>query len=82
MILNKVLPIRGKTIFYQIDGSGRDTYISNNNGGLCAKKTCLVYDLGKFPVEPKTIQKSSGIAGKTMIYQSDGSGRDSYISYI
>ena len=50
MILNKVLPIRGKTIFYYIDGSGRDTYISSNNGGLCAKKTYQTYDLGKFPV--------------------------------
>jgi hypothetical protein len=33
---SKSRPITAKTIFYNSDGFGRDTYIQYNNGGLTA----------------------------------------------
>jgi hypothetical protein len=32
----KPRPITAKTVFYNTDGFGRDTYIQYNNGGLTA----------------------------------------------
>lgn len=32
-------PMSAKTTFYQQNGSGRDTYITFNNGGFCAANT-------------------------------------------
>ena len=38
-----------KNQFYGGDGTGRDTYIYNNNGGFCPDKPSLkVEQLGKF----------------------------------
>jgi hypothetical protein len=31
-------PIRAKPLYYRIDGTGRDTYIEINNGGLTREK--------------------------------------------
>jgi hypothetical protein len=29
-----VVPVEGKVVYYKPDGTGRDTYIKNDNGGL------------------------------------------------
>lgn len=34
MRTNRSVPMLGKTVYYQSDGSGRDSYIKNINGGL------------------------------------------------
>ena len=33
----------GKTQYYGVDGTGRDTYIYNNNGGFCKPKEPVKY---------------------------------------
>ena len=35
--------IDAKHVFYNQDGSGRDVYISSNNGGFCPSKTIAEY---------------------------------------
>jgi hypothetical protein len=37
MQTNRVVPLNGKTVYYKTDGTGRDTYIKNYNGGLLSK---------------------------------------------
>ena len=38
-----------KNQFYGGDGTGRDTYIYNSNGGFCPEKApCKMEELGKF----------------------------------
>ena len=59
------------------DGSGRDSYVVLNNGGLsnCDKKHML-WRPDKVPkvLDPKPYKKVASLA-----YKSDGSGRDSYV---
>ena len=49
MILNKVVPTKGKALYYPNDGTGRDTYIIVNNGGFFAPRQVENHDLGTFP---------------------------------
>jgi len=37
MQANRAVPPEGKVVYYRSDGSGRDTYIRDHNGGLLAK---------------------------------------------
>jgi hypothetical protein len=40
--------VTNKSLFYNADGSGRDTYIYNPNGGFSPEKTpCKIEELGK-----------------------------------
>lgn len=79
--MTKKMDIIPKVSNYQVDGFGRDSYISYNNGG-CKRDT---YELGSFKFaskEPKLrlIQnKNNRISSKVSIYKSDGFGRDQYI---
>ena len=62
---------------YMGDGSGRDTYVILNNGGLAnSEKRAMMWRPNKVarPVDPKPYKQAP--AKK---YQSDGSGRDSYV---
>ena len=34
MQTNKVVPVAGNVVYYKTDGTGRDSYIHNINGGL------------------------------------------------
>ena len=82
MILNKVVPTQGKSLFYPNDGTGRDTYIIVNSGGFFAPKQISKHDLGTFPHKRTFVERGPRMDGKAIIYQSDGSGRDSYVVYI
>ena len=51
-----------KNQFYGGDGTGRDTYIYNNNGGFCPEKAATrIEEIGK-----SSILKVKGITGKLM----------------
>jgi hypothetical protein len=44
--------VPNKTLFYHGDGTGRDTYIYNFNGGFSPEKSpCKVEELGKFKID-------------------------------
>lgn len=36
-----------KSVYYAVNGSGRDSYIANNNGGLSAPIENNIYEVGK-----------------------------------
>lgn len=62
---------------YMGDGSGRDSYVILNNGGLAnSDKRAMMWRPNKIPkiVDPKPYKP---VAAKK--YQSDGTGRDSYV---
>ncbi|CAG9322606.1 unnamed protein product [Blepharisma stoltei] len=67
-----------KTLYYRTDGSGRDTYIAYDNGGV-------FQSTAKFPssqtaksvIRPRS--SYSRPSAKSLRYAPDGSGRDSYI---
>lgn len=71
--------VQPKSVLYRTNGSGRDTYISTNNGGnfrintaVCDKSaTSLFSSKLSTPVLP---------VPKSIRYRTDGSGRDTYIS--
>ena len=37
MNTNKAIPFEGKVAYYRSDGTGRDTYIRDHNGGFLGK---------------------------------------------
>lgn len=37
MNTNRAVPLDGRVVYYRSDGTGRDTYIRNSNGGLLGK---------------------------------------------
>jgi hypothetical protein len=73
----------GKTQYYGGNGSGRDTYIYNNNGGFCPfKEPTKIEDLGTFYFSKQRPQDSMpSIHSKGVSYVNNGGGRDTYISY-
>jgi hypothetical protein len=34
MKTNRAVPVQGNVVYYKNDGTGRDSYIQNHNGGL------------------------------------------------
>jgi hypothetical protein len=84
-----------KTTFYGPNGTGRDTYIFANNGGLAlsseantqpplGKNTDWVNILtGTFKITPEKhiYMKSPVIHSRSIHYHGDGTGRDTYIQY-
>lgn len=64
------------------DGSGRDKYILNHNGGLCnqdIKKRSVSTNYEKDP--PSHTQPIGYKNAPTLKYISDGSGRDFYVTH-
>ncbi len=62
---------------YMGDGSGRDSYVILNNGGLTAnEKRAMMWRPTKIPkeVRPRPYKEAP-----SMNYRSDGTGRDSYV---
>jgi hypothetical protein len=90
MQTNRAVVPEGKVIYYRSDGTGRDSYIRDHNGGLLTKDrihklvqfrparernfTFSHAKYGKHPYEYNT-----GAANKFVHYVSDGSGRDFYV---
>ena len=70
---------------YQINGQGRDTYISLDNGGNYAMHHAdmqvqpgAIYRGGS--IGKSAIHYQRALPAKNVVYNHDGTGRDSYIS--
>jgi len=77
------MPVRGKTLFYKPDGTGRDTYILRDSGGLIqATRTEAKHDPGSYNRRSFSAPRSAAprMDGKTVYYRTDGTGRDTYIA--
>mgnify|MGYP000197487829 CR=1 FL=1 len=63
---------------YSGDGSGRDSYIIMNNGGLTRenKKHMMHRQFKRSPVNIRPMPEKPAVAFR---YQADGTGRDSYV---
>ena len=67
---------------YSGDGTGRDSYIILNNGGLTKEPKMGIMWNFKANRSPRSKEPLRPIAGKptpTFKYKCDGSGRDSYV---
>lgn len=68
---------------YKSDGTGRDTYILNNNGGLFTSYTKpLLGGISSHNALPNLRKSPSPFQSKNVNYRVDGSGRDFYIAYV
>ncbi|CAG9325420.1 unnamed protein product [Blepharisma stoltei] len=69
-----------KTLYYRTNGTGRDTYIAYDNGGVFQSTSKYPNSqTGKYWIRPKS--SYSRPSAKSLRYSSDGSGRDSYVKY-
>ena len=74
-----------RSLAYQINGSGRDTYIYNDNGGFNSmfkprqqdKISTFLPNVNRSPDAAKKFTNAESMA-KSIKYRTDGSGRDSY----
>ena len=86
----RAVPVEGKVAYYRSDGTGRDNYIRNHNGGLLSHDR--IHQLKQLKPLPerklsfgKTVygrnshSQREGGSGKFPHYISDGSGRDFYV---
>ena len=82
-ILTKSSMRMAKPSAYAIDGSGRDSYINFDNGGLYrGYEPAYVPDTGTFGIKArKRHQAAPSIESKRTKYFSNGTGRDAYIWY-
>jgi hypothetical protein len=72
----------GKTASYNINGTGRDLYIANDNGGFTkAFEPAFTPETGVFGSNKRFIRDPSmaTLDSKHTNYNSNGSGRDGYI---
>ena len=86
----------GKTQYYGVDGTGRDTYIFNINGGFAPEKhPTTIEGIGKFilniilnvlilgsfvTTKARPAEPLAHIHSKPVNYTNNGGGRDTYIS--
>ena len=72
-----------KSIFYNPNGTGRDSYIHSNHGGLSVmKENNTQPDCGAMDSREYHLQASSPfIHSKPVHYSTNGTGRDTYISW-
>jgi hypothetical protein len=70
----------GRRSHYASNGTGRDLYISINNGGLGPTyKPAPAPDVRRFSAKRVVAQAAPRIENKFTTYTSNGCGRDSYI---
>ena len=75
-----ILASAGRAKIYNTDGTGRDTYVSFNNGGNTAMfQPALAQKSGAFRSPGSNFKMGGGSPGKRLHYHVDGTGRDSYI---
>lgn len=91
MQTNRAVSPEGKVVFYRSDGTGRDSYIRNHNGGLLTKDKIHAMCLPKVAHDKKfsfaktkygrhPYEYKNGSPNKFVHYVSDGSGRDYYVT--
>ena len=78
-------PVNAKSMFYQSNGSGRDSYIIHDNGGSYAPHFKLQRENRQTTVtvanQPNRIRPQSASGEpKSLRYHSNGTGRDSYVT--
>ncbi|CAK57243.1 unnamed protein product (macronuclear) [Paramecium tetraurelia] len=68
---------------YLVDGTGRDTYVSNFNGGFWKSNQMQAVrpESGSYPNRRYQASPAPCIDSKINRYRNNGSGRDGYISY-
>ena len=79
-------PTRGNVVYYRPDGSGRDSYIKDENGGFLGKdlihamrnRPSMSNERMRFGKPNRT--KMDAPDNKFTHYVSDGSGRDFYVT--
>jgi len=73
--------IRGKVPIYKSSGTGRDTYVMHDSGGFlkASSADALIRSGSLVRSFSASRLQTTAIEGKTMIYRSDGTGRDGYI---
>ena len=79
---NKTFSATAKTRFYQPTGHGRDDYIFGSNGGFYPQtNSCKIYEKGEFLFQKQRhIDTIPYIHSKSVMYNANGTGRDSYIN--
>ena len=66
---------------YRSDGTGRDSYVHFNNGGITAQYSPANGQKASGRFLPRiSPQKGLGDIAKPVVYRSDGSGRDYYVT--
>ena len=85
MLFDRILSVPHNVALYQVNGTGRDSYIANNNGGntIPTKNSGVVrYGQmnGRAPTD-RSLSPPGGSPVKNMHYHPNGQGRDTYISY-
>ena len=69
---------------YSVDGTGRDSYINTNNGGIYRRfnhRISSIFESGSFKSKHNTRVFVPEITSKTVWYRNDGTGRDTYALY-
>ena len=65
---------------YAVDGSGRDSYIGGNNGGLYRQfRPASAMNIGSFSEKKRTHSNIPNMGMKRQVYHNNGTGRDSYV---
>ena len=82
----KNIPIEGRVVYYRSDGTGRDTYISMDNGGFNTMyqpyKPAEIGTFGGGKGSSKFFHRtSSKPTYKVVMYPQDGTGRDTYVAW-
>ena len=79
----KTVANESKVSHYLSDGTGRDTYINNFNGGMWKENQYQINrpESGTFSRENRYTSPAPRINSKINRYRTDGSGRDGYIRY-
>ena len=69
-----------KAVYYPTDGTGRDSYITHTNGGLCAPHQLAgAADVGTLRSKSFVREAMPRMNAKNLFYAPNGTGRDSYI---
>lgn len=80
---NRINMVKNGMPHYQLNSTGRDTYIFNNNGGFAAP-----YETAKYAKPGRMVShmafigtrdKFPELVGRPVRYNQDGTGRDTYI---
>eukprot|EP00347_Sterkiella_histriomuscorum_P022841 403336949 len=72
-----------QTVHYQVNGTGRDSYINRDNGGFCKMYDPYPYkygQVGTFAQKRHYVAPAPTMAPMNVFYRSDGTGRDSYVT--
>jgi hypothetical protein len=71
-----------KPSVYPVNGTGRDSYIALNNGGLYrGYEPYPAADIGTFTTKKRPQSSLATIEAKHVGYSTNGTGRDTYILY-